>query len=90
VREAILAEEQERSMQSPDGRNMLVELDKTPARVDRINGERTAEARRLSRLVMGISNSMDDMGMLLVQDIPQHPKSAQEVLSAVGLILEHL
>jgi hypothetical protein len=39
---------------------------------------------------MGISNALVDLGMLPVQDIPQLPKSAQEVLMAAGLLLERL
>jgi hypothetical protein len=38
---------------------------------------------------MEISNALVDLGMLPIQDIPQLPKLVWEVLSAVGLILEH-
>jgi hypothetical protein len=47
-------------------------------------------AGRLSQLVMGISNALVDLGMLPVQDIPELPKSAWEVLTVAGLILECL
>jgi hypothetical protein len=40
AQEAILAEEQERSLHPPDKRELSVDLDKTQACVDRINGER--------------------------------------------------
>jgi hypothetical protein len=45
VREAILATEQERGQQSPDGRDLSAELDKIRMRVDRINSECITEAR---------------------------------------------
>jgi hypothetical protein len=34
--------------------------------MDRINGERAAEARRLSQLVMGIFDALVNLGMLPV------------------------
>jgi hypothetical protein len=37
---------------------------------------------------MGISSTLVDLGMLPIEDIPQLPKSTQEVLTAAGLILE--
>jgi hypothetical protein len=67
-----------------------VELEETRVRVDGIKGERAVEAGRLSQLVMGISNALVDLGMLHVQDIPQLLKSAREVLTVAGLILERL
>jgi hypothetical protein len=90
VQEAILAEKQVRGLHPPDGRDLSVELEETRACVDGINGEHAAEAERLSQLVMGISNALVDLGMLPVQDIPQLPKSAREVLMAARLILELL
>jgi hypothetical protein len=39
---------------------------------------------------MRIFGVLVDLGMLPVQNIPQHPKSAREVLSAVDLILQRL
>jgi hypothetical protein len=35
---------------------------------------------------MGISNALVNLEMLLIWDIPQHPKMAQEVLAVAGLI----
>jgi hypothetical protein len=37
---------------------------------------------------MEISNVLIDLGMLPIRDIPQLPKTAQEVLATVGLTLE--
>jgi hypothetical protein len=39
---------------------------------------------------MGISNTLIDLGMLPVQDIPQLPKLAREVLLVADLILKRL
>jgi hypothetical protein len=39
---------------------------------------------------MRISSILVNLGMLPIHDIPQLPKSAQEVLPAVDLVLEHL
>jgi hypothetical protein len=48
VRGAIQAEELERSLHPTDGWDLSVELDRTRVHVDRINGEHTTEAERLS------------------------------------------
>jgi hypothetical protein len=37
--------------------------------VDRINGEHTAEAGRLSQLVVGFSNALVHLGLLPIHDI---------------------
>jgi hypothetical protein len=60
VQEAILAKEPECNLRRPDRRNLLAELDKARARVDRIDGERTTEAERLSCQVMSISSVLVD------------------------------
>jgi hypothetical protein len=73
-----------------DGRDMLVELEEIHTRMDGITGERTTEARRLLQLAVGISNALVNLGMLLVWEIAQFLKSAQEVLTMTGLLLEHL
>jgi hypothetical protein len=39
---------------------------------------------------VGIFNSLVDLGMMPIQDIPQLPKSSQEVLPTASLILEFL
>jgi hypothetical protein len=73
-----------------DGRDMLVELEEIHTHMDGITGERTTEARRLLQLAVGISNALVNLGMLLVWEIAQFLKSAQEVLTMTGLFLEHL
>jgi hypothetical protein len=39
---------------------------------------------------MKISDALVDLGMFPIWDIPEHPKSAQNVLMAAGLVLERL
>jgi hypothetical protein len=48
----------------PDGWDMSTELEETRARVDEIKGERAAEAKQLSQLIVGISNALVDLGLL--------------------------
>jgi hypothetical protein len=78
VREAILAEEIERGQNHPDGQDLSTELDKAPTHAN----------YRLQ--VMRIFGVLVDLGILPVQNIPQLPKSAREVLPAVDLILQCL
>jgi hypothetical protein len=90
VQEAILAEHYVHDLHPPDGWDMSAELEETRACVDEIKGERAAKANQLSQLVVGISNALVDLGMLPVRDNPQLLKSAREVLTVAGLILECL
>jgi hypothetical protein len=90
LREVILLEELERGLHPPDGRDLSAELDKTHARVDRIDSEYAAEDEQLSWWVMRISGILVNLGMLSIQDIPQLSKSAREVLSAIDLVLKCL
>jgi hypothetical protein len=39
---------------------------------------------------MEISDALVDLGVFPIRDIHEHPQSAQDVLTAVGLILECL
>jgi hypothetical protein len=64
-----------------------VELDKAYVCMDRIDGERAAEADQLSRQFVMISSILVDLGMLPIQNILQLPKSAWEVLLTVNLVL---
>jgi hypothetical protein len=41
-------------------------------------------------LVIEISNALVDLKLLPIHNIPQHPKSAQEVLTTAGLFLERM
>jgi hypothetical protein len=55
-----------------------------------VESEHATEAMQLSRSVMEISDALVDLGMFPILDIPRRLKSAQDILTAVGLILEHL
>jgi hypothetical protein len=67
-----------------------VELDKARASVNRTSDDHAVEAERLSRQVVQVASILVDLGLLLVEDIPQLPKTAQRVLLAVTLILKCL
>jgi hypothetical protein len=71
----------------PDGRDLSLELDKARACVDRIDGERAAVTDQISWQFVMISSILVDLGMLPIQNIPQLPKSAWEVLPTVEVIL---
>jgi hypothetical protein len=90
VREVILSEELKCGLHPSDGWNLLAELDEAHACMNEIDGECAGEGERLSRQVMRISGILVDLGMLPIQDIPQLPRSAREVLSVVDLILKSL
>jgi hypothetical protein len=60
----MLEEEQERGLHPHDGRDLSVELEGIHARVDGIRGEHATEVGQLSWLVMEISNTLGDLGML--------------------------
>jgi hypothetical protein len=87
VREVILVEELEPVLHPPNGQDLLAKLDKAPARVNRIDVQRTAEAERLSCQVMRIFGALVDLGMLPIQNIPQLLKSPREVFLVVDLVL---
>jgi hypothetical protein len=90
VREVKLSEVQACVLHSFDGRDLLAVLEELHVRVAGVEDERATEAGKLSKMVMEISNSLGDLGTLPIQDIPQLPKLAQEVLTATALILENV
>jgi hypothetical protein len=83
-------EEQARGLHAFDGWDLLVELEELHTRVARVEDECAAKAGKLSMLVVGIFNALDDLGMLPIWEMPQLPKMAREVLVVTGLILERL
>jgi hypothetical protein len=89
-REEKLAEEPARCLYSFDGRGLSAELEELCECVAGVENERAAEAVQLSRSIMEISDALVDLGMFLIQDIPTQLRSAQDVLTVVSLILEHL
>jgi hypothetical protein len=90
VREAKMVEEQARGIHPFKGWDLLVELEELHAHVARIEDEHATKARKLSTLVMGISNALVHLGMVPIYDIPQLTKMAEVVLVAADLILERL
>jgi hypothetical protein len=89
-REEKLVEEQAWGLYPYDGRDLLVELEKLHERVDGVEDERVTEAVQLSWLVMEISNALVNLGVFPIRDIPAQPKSADDVLTVVNLVLERL
>jgi hypothetical protein len=55
-----------------------------------VESEWTAEAMTLSLSVMDISDALVNLVMFPSRDIPEHPRSVQDDLTAAGLILECL
>jgi hypothetical protein len=89
-RQEKVAKEQAPSLYSFDGRDLSVERKELRERVTGVLSKRIVEAVQLSWSVMLISDALVDLGVFPIQDIPAHPKSAQDVMRVVGLILEHL
>jgi hypothetical protein len=73
-----------------DGRDLSAELEGLCDCVDGDGNERATEAEQLSWLVREISDALVDLDMFPIRDIPLQPRSAQDLLTAVGLVLEHL
>jgi hypothetical protein len=69
VREAILAEELERSLHPPNGRDPSAELDKVYVCVDQIADDHAAKVEQVASILI-------DLGLLPVEFIPQLPKTA--------------
>jgi hypothetical protein len=83
MQEAKLAEEQAHNPYSFDGRDLPTELEELRVCVAGVEDERTAEAGELAVLVVATSNALVDLRMLPIQEVPQLPNTAQEVLKAV-------
>jgi hypothetical protein len=81
-------EEQACGLHFSDGQDLSGELEELHARVTGVKDEHAVEAGELSALAVEASNAVVDLGMLPIQDVPQLPKSAQEVLKVVSLILD--
>jgi hypothetical protein len=67
-----------------------VELEELRERMAGVENEFATEAMQLSRSVMEISDALVDLGVFPIRDIPLQPRSAQDVMTAVSLILECL
>jgi hypothetical protein len=90
LQDTDLEVELERDLHPSDRRDLSVELDKARTSVNRMDDDRAAEAERLSWQVVHVASIVVDLGMLPVEDIPQLPKTDEQVLSVVALILKHL
>jgi hypothetical protein len=69
---------------------LSAELEELHESVAGIEGDRSTEGMKLSWSVREISDALVDLGVFPIQDIPQHLKSAQDVLMVTDLILERL
>jgi hypothetical protein len=83
-------EEQVHGLPSFDWRDLSAGLEELRLRMAEIKDERATEVVILSRLVMEICDTLINLRVLPIRDVPQLPKLAQEVLVPAGLILEHL
>jgi hypothetical protein len=73
VHEAILHKELERGLRHPDGRDLLVELDKARAWVHGIADDRAVEVGRLSRQLVWVVGVLIDLGLPSIVEIPHLP-----------------
>jgi hypothetical protein len=85
-----LAEEQAHGLYSFDGSDLSMELEELRGRVAEVESKCVIEVVQLSRSVMEISDALVDLGVFPIQDIPSQLRSAQNVLTAASLVLEHL
>jgi hypothetical protein len=85
-----VAGEQAWGLYSFDERDLSVEPEELHEHVARVEGECAAEAVKLSQSIVEVSDALVDLGVFPIRDIPRHPMSAQDVLTAADLILEHL
>jgi hypothetical protein len=53
-----------------------------------IAGERVVDAERLSRQLVRVAGVLIDMGLKLIEDIPQLPKTVRDALAMATLVLE--
>jgi hypothetical protein len=70
VREVKLVEEQVRGLHSFDGWDLSAEQGELHTHVAEVEDEHIVEAKKLSMLVVGISNALVNLGMLPIWDIP--------------------
>jgi hypothetical protein len=67
-----------------------VEFEMLHKHVAGVEEDRAVKAEQLSRSVGDISDALVDLNKLPIQDIRSQPRSAKDVLTAFGLVLEWL
>jgi hypothetical protein len=67
-----------RSLHSFDGHDLPTELEELHARVARVEEEHVTVAGEMVALVVEASNTLMDLGMLPIWEVPQNPKKAQD------------
>jgi hypothetical protein len=87
---AKLVEEHVHGLHSFDRRGLPAKLEELRAHVDADEEERAAKAGKLATLVVEASNTLMDLEILPIRDVPQNLKNAQVVFKVVGIILECL
>jgi NAD(P)-dependent dehydrogenase (short-subunit alcohol dehydrogenase family) len=90
MREAKLVEEHAHGLHSFDECDLSAELEELHALVAGAKEEHAVESGNLAVLVVEASNTLMDLGMLPVREVPKNPKKAQEVSKVVGVIMERL
>jgi hypothetical protein len=82
-----LVEEEAWGLYSFDGRDLSAELEELHEHVAVVESECATVAVKLSQSVMEVFDALVNLGTFPIQDIPKHPKLAQDVLMAASLIL---
>jgi hypothetical protein len=90
VCEAIVTVELKCGQHHSDGHDLPMELYKAHAWVNEVADNRAAEAERLPRQLVWVADVLIDLGLPLIEDIPQLPKTVWDALTVVTLILECL
>jgi hypothetical protein len=90
VREVIVVEELEHGLRCFNGRDLPMELYMARAWANKIARDWAAEAERLSRQLVWVANILIDLGLPSIEDNPKLPKTDQDALATVALILERL
>jgi hypothetical protein len=85
-----LTEERARGLYSFNGRDLSVELEELHQHVVGVENKRAAEAVQLLWLVMENLHCPGRPGHVPIRDILAQLRSAQVVLMAASLVLEHL
>jgi hypothetical protein len=89
-REEKLVEDQARDLYPPDGRNLSSEFRKLHEHMAEAEDDRVVETEQLSRSFQEIFNTLVDLNVFPIWDVPSQPRSDKDVLVAFNLVLEQL